>query len=51
MIQQKPVDEIPLNFSELFIVGEYVKIRFKNRVSPCYFLGSRGKKVKNKYIK
>ena len=51
MIQQKPVDEIPLNFPELFIVGEHVKIRFKNRVSPCYFLGSRGKKIKNKYIK
>ena len=26
---------------------KYVKIRFKNRGSPCYFLSSRGQKIKN----
>ena len=31
MIQQKLADEISLNFSELFIIGKYAKIRFKNR--------------------
>ena len=36
-----------LNFPELFIKGKYVKIRFKNRGSPCYFLSSRGQKIKN----
>ena len=30
----KLVDEISLNFPELFITGKYVKIRFKN-----YFYG------------
>ena len=44
---QKIVDEISLNFPELFIIGKYVKIRFKNRGSPCYFLSSRGQKIKN----
>ena len=43
----KLVDEISLNFLELFIIGKYVKIRFKNRGSPCYFLSSRGQKIKN----
>ena len=43
------VDEISLNFPELFIIGKYVKIRFKNRVSPCYFLSSRGEKIKKYY--
>ena len=33
--------------NELFIKGKYVKIRFKNRGSPCYFLSSRGQKIKN----
>ena len=47
MIQKKLVDEISLNFPELFIKGKYVKIRFKNRESPCYFLSSRGQKIKN----
>ena len=52
MIQQKlvdeiSVDEISLNFPELFIKGKYVKIRFKNRESPCYFVSSRGQKIKN----
>ena len=41
------VDEISLNFPELFIIGKYVKIRFENRGSPCYFLSSRGQKIKN----
>ena len=35
-----------LNFSELFIIGKYIKIRFKNWGSPCYFLSSRGQKIK-----
>ena len=30
----KVVDEISLNFDELFIIGKYVKIRFKNRKPP-----------------
>ena len=30
----KVVDEISLNFGELFIIGKYVKIRFKNRRPP-----------------
>ena len=47
MIQWKLVDEISLNFPELFIKGKYVKIKFKNRESPCYFLSSRGQKIKN----
>ena len=36
-----------LNFPELFIKGKYVKIRFKNRRSSCYFLSSKGQKIKN----
>ena len=47
MIQLKLVDEISLNFPELFIIGKYVKIRFKNRGLPCYFLSSRDRKIKN----
>ena len=47
MIQQKLVHEISLNFPELFITGKYVKIRFKNRGSPCYFLSSRDQQIKN----
>ena len=36
------------NFSfELFIIGKFVKFRFKNKGSPCYFLSSRGQKTKN----
>ena len=34
-------------FPGLFIIGKDVKIRFKNRGSPCYFLSSRGQKIKN----
>ena len=30
----------------MFIIGKYVKIRFNNRGSPCYFLNSRGQKIK-----
>ena len=30
----KVVDEISLNFAELFIIGKYVKIRFKNKRLP-----------------
>ena len=40
-------DEISLNFPELFIIGRCIKIRFKNRASPCYFLSSRGQKINN----
>ena len=47
MIQKKVFDEISLNFPELFIIGKYVKIRFKNWGSPCYFLISRGQKIKS----
>ena len=37
MIQQKLVDEISLNFHELFIIGKYIKISFKKRESPYFF--------------
>ena len=47
MIQKKVFDEISLNFPELFIIGKYVKIRFKNWGSPCYFVISRGQKIKS----
>ena len=47
MIQYKVVNKISLNFPKLFIIGKYVKIRFKNRGSPCYFLSSRGQKIEN----
>ena len=30
----------------MFIIGKYVKFRFKNRGSPYYFLSSRGQKIK-----
>ena len=36
-----------LNFLELFIIGKYVKTKFKNKESPCYFLSFRGQKIKN----
>ena len=36
-----------LNFPELFIKGKYLKIRFKNRGTPCYFQSSRGQKISN----
>ena len=38
---------ISVNFPELSIIGKHVKIRLKNRGSPCYFLSSRGQKIKN----
>ena len=44
---KKIADEICLKFSELFIIGKYAKVRFKNRGSPCYFLSSRDQKIKN----
>ena len=47
MIQEKLVDEISLNFPELFVTGKYVKIRFKNMMPPCYFLVSRGQNIRN----
>ena len=31
----------------MFIIGEYVKIRFKNWGTPCYFPSSGGHKIKN----
>ena len=43
---KKPVHEISLNFPEMFIIGIYVKIRFKSRESLHYFLSSRGQKIK-----
>ena len=36
-----------MKFPELFIIGKCVKIRFKNKGSPCYFLSSRGQNIKN----
>ena len=47
MIQQKLVNEISLNFPELFFTGKYVNIRFKNKVSPFYFLSYRDQKIRN----
>ena len=36
-----------LNFAYLFIIGKYVKIRFRNIESPYYFFISRVQKIKN----
>ena len=47
MILQKLVDEILVDFPELFFIGKYLKIRFKNRGLPCHFLSSIGLKIKN----
>ena len=44
---EKNLVKIFLNFSELFITEKYVKIRFNNMGSPCYFISSRGQKIKN----
>ena len=44
---EKNLVKIFLNFSELFITEKYVKIRFNNMGSPCYFVSSRGQKIKN----
>ena len=49
MIQQKLVDGISLNFPEFFTIGKHVKTRFKNWGLPCYFLSSRGQKIKKYY--
>ena len=38
---------ISLRFPELLIIGKNVKIRFKTRGSPCYFLSSRSQKIIN----
>ena len=43
----KLVNEISLNFPDLFILEKYVKIRFENRDSPCYFHSFRVQKIKN----
>ena len=51
MIQYKIVDEISLTFSELFIIKKYVKIRFKNRGLPCYFLDVKRSKILQKLNK
>ena len=44
---EKNLVKISLNFYELFITEKYVKIRFNNMGSPCYFVSSRGQKIKN----
>ena len=46
MVQQKLVDQISLNFPELFIIRKYVKIRFKNKLTMLFsqFLRSRDQK-------
>ena len=36
-----------LTFPVLFIIGNYTKVRFKSKTSSCYFLSSRGQKIKN----
>ena len=46
-MKKKLADEISSNFPESLTVGKYLKMRFKNRGSPCYFLSSRGQKIKN----
>ena len=43
------VDGISLNFPEFFTIGKHVKTRFKNWGLPCYFLSSRGQKIKKYY--
>ena len=45
---KKHVDEISLTFPELFIIEKYVKIRFKNRRPPCYFLEVKRSKILQK---
>ena len=47
MIQKKLVDEIFVNYFQLFIIEKYLKIRFKNRGSSHYVLSPRGQKIKN----
>ena len=46
-MKKKLADEISSNFPESLTVGKYLKMRFKNRGLPCYFLSSRGQKIKN----
>ena len=45
-MKKKLADEISSNFPESLTVGKYLKMRFKNRGSPCYFLSSRGQRSK-----
>ena len=37
-----------LKLPELFIIGKYAKIRFKNRGPPCYFLEVKRSKMLQK---
>ena len=46
MTQYKLNDEIYLYFPELFVIGKYAKIRFKNKGSPWYFPSFNVKKIK-----
>ena len=36
----------PVDLPELLIIGKYVKIRFRNMGSPCYFLSCEDRRVK-----
>ena len=51
MIQKNLANEISLNFPELFIIGKYAKIRFKNRGQPRYFLEVKRSKILQKLNK
>ena len=48
MTQWKLLDEFFLSLPELFIIGKYAKIRFKNRGPPCYFLEVKRSKMLQK---
>ena len=49
MIQKKLVHEISINFPQLFIIGNYVKIKFENKGSPCYFVSAKGQVTLQKF--
>ena len=53
MIQQNLVDEISLNFPELFFIGKYVNITFKNKVHHAIFwvLTSKDQKCYKNWMK
>ena len=51
MIQLEFVDEIYLNIPELYIIEKYVKISFKNRGPPSYFLEVKRYKILQKLNK
>ena len=51
MIQLKFFDEISLNIPELHIIEKYVKISFKNRGPPSYFLEVKRYKILQKLNK